>query len=191
MTEVTSFSAQTHLWLVSLTTIVAAVILAFVSLIVYLCYFKSKIGIRIWNHLVGTDSYQQGQAVQFTARKSESPGVDSYLSAERRPSSVSTINQLPQQGGPKAEKALNRAFQDFSQQGANCDRCAPIQHSLPPPRVNFDDELPNLKLIPGTNQSVEYVFPNMYHQHQQIPRAVFDQDDIKKAQPKISSFLKL
>ena len=189
LTEVTSFSAQTHLWLVSLTTIVAVVIIAFVSLILYLCYFKSKIGIRIWNHLVGTDSYQQGQSVQFTARKSESPGVDSYLSADRRPSSVSTVNQLPQGGGPKAEKALNKAFQDLSQ-GPQCDHCAPM-NGLPPPRVNFDGELPNLKLLPGTQHSVEYVFPNMYHQQQQIPRAVFDKDDITKAQPKLSSFLKL
>ena len=137
--------------------------------------------------MVGTESYQQGQSVQFTARKSQSPDVDSYLSVDRRQSSISTVNQLPQEGGPKGEKVLNKAFQDLQQ--PQCDHCVPI-NGLPPPRVNFDGEMPNLKILPGTQHSVEYVFPNMYHQ-QQLPRAVFDKDDISKAPPKLSSFMKL
>ena len=182
LVEVTSFSAQTHLWLISLTTIVGGVVVAFGSLVLYLCYFKSRIGIRIWNHLTGTESYQQGNSVTFTARKSQSPDVDSYLSVDRRQSSPSTVNQLPQEGGSKGEKLLNKAFQDLQPQ---CDHCA-----LPPPRVDYDGGMPNVKIIPGTQHSVEYVFPNMYHQ-QHIPKAVFDKDDISKAPPKLSTFMKI
>ena len=149
ITEATPKSQITQMWLISLTVCFILAFLVILLTIGYFCYYKTKIGVRIWRTLAGEESFPGETRIEFINRQNSQ---DRFSSIARN-SSLSPPRQLPQQGGPRGEQilqeALNKQTSSRHDLQKPCD-CGSV------PQVT---ELGRFAEYP----SMEYIFPNMRH----------------------------
>ena len=144
----------TKLWLITLTICLCFLACVLIGALLYFCYYKTKIGIRIWKIISGEEDFPADTRIEFINRKSQER--ESYISFERDPS-LSPSRHLPSQGGPQGEKLLHQAFKNRNIRSTSCERCVPVLDGY------NDLPLPDLQVLPECNRTVDFVFPHMYN----------------------------
>ena len=144
----------TQLWLISLTICLAITAMLLVAVLFYFCYYKTKIGLRIWRTLTGDDSFPPDTRIEFVNQRPSQEG-ESYISMEKD-SSVSPTRQLPKEGGRRGEQVLQQAFRNQHLRAQSCEKC--FKES----RLDSFSHLPELHQISDRNPTMEYIFPHMY-----------------------------
>ena len=141
----------TKLWLITLSICLSVLAVVLLGALIYFCYYKTKIGIRLWRIVSGEEELPAETRIEFVDRRSRE-----RTSSFERDSSISPSKQLPTRGGQQGERLLNQAFQNHNIRGNSCERCTQVSDK------GCELRIPDLQVLPECNRTVDFVFPHMY-----------------------------